>query len=76
MEVPRSFLDNLANLRLVLSVALEYFQANRDQFLKRTSGEEVRQAETLISKIRSLAEELEKEFKILETSLSQQRRLM
>jgi hypothetical protein len=76
MEVPRSFLDNLANLRLVLSVALEYFQANREQFLKRTSGEQTRQAETLISKIRSLAEELEKEFKILEASLSQQRRLM
>lgn len=75
MEVPRSFLDNLANLRLVLSVAFEYFQANRDQFLKRTSGEEVRQAEALISKIRSLAEELEIEFKVLETSLSQQRRL-
>jgi len=76
MEVPRSFLDNLANLRLVLSVALEYFQANRDQFLKRTSGEQVRQLETLISKIRSLGEELEKEFKTLETALSQQRRLM
>jgi hypothetical protein len=76
MEVPRSFLDNLANLRLVLSVAFEYFQANREQFLKRTSGEQIRQAETLISKIRSLAEELEKEFKVLETSLSQQRRLM
>jgi hypothetical protein len=76
MEVPRSFLDNLANLRLVLSVAFEYFQANREQFLRRTSGEQIRQAETLISKIRSLAEELEKEFKVLETSLSQQRRLM
>jgi hypothetical protein len=76
MEAPRSFLDNLANLRLVLSVALEYFQANREQFQRRTSGEQVRQAETLISKIRSLAEELEKEFKTLETSLSQQRRLM
>ena len=76
MEAPRSFLDNLANLRLVLSVALEYFQANRDQFLKRTSGEQVRQLETLISKIRSLGEELEKEFNTLETSLSQQRRLM
>jgi hypothetical protein len=76
MEAPRSFLDNLANLRLVLSVALEYFQAHRDQFQKRTSGEQARQVERLISKIRSLAEELEREFKRLETSLSQQRRLM
>jgi hypothetical protein len=76
MEAPRSFLDNLVNLRLVLSVALEYCQAHREQFQKRTSGQQARQVETLISKIRSLAEELEKEFKKVETSLSQQRRLM
>ena len=76
MTAPRSFVDNLANLRLVLSVALEYFQANCHQFLKSTSGEERRQAETLINKIRSLSEELEKEFKLLENSLTEQRRLM
>ena len=76
MEAPRSFLDNLSNLRLVLSVALEYLQTHREQFQKTTSGEQARQAETLISKVRSLVEELEKEFKTLETSLSQQRRLM
>ena len=76
MTAPRSFVDNLANLRLVLSVALEYFQANSNQFLKNTSGEERRQAETLINKIRSLTEELETEFKLLENSLTQQRRLM
>ncbi len=76
MTAPRSFVDNLANLRLVLSVALEYFQASSHQFLKSTSGEERRQAETLINKIRSLSEELEKEFKLLENSLTEQRRLM
>ena len=76
MTAQRSFVDNLANLRLVLSVALEYFQANCHQFLKSTSGEERRQAETLINKIRSLSEELEKEFKLLENSLTEQRRLM
>ena len=76
MTAPRSFVDNLANLRLVLSVALEYFQANSNQFLKSTSGEHRRQAETLINKIRSLSEELETEFKLLENSLTQQRRLM
>ena len=76
MTAPRSFVDNLANLRLVLSVALEYFQANCHQFLKSTSGEERRQAETLINKIRGLTEELEKEFKVLENSLTEQRRLM
>ena len=76
MTAPRSFVDNLANLRLVLSVALEYFQANSNQFLKSTSGEQRSQAETLINKIRSLSEELEKEFELLENSLTQQRRLM
>jgi hypothetical protein len=76
MTAPRSFVDNLANLRLVLSVALEYFQANSNQFLKSTSGEQRSQAETLINKIRSLTEELEKEFKLVENSLTQQRRLM
>jgi len=76
MAAPRSFVDNLANLRLVMSVALEYIQANRDQFLKTTSGEERRQAETLIKKVRSLSDELEKEFKLLESSLIQQRRLL
>jgi len=76
MTAPRRFVDNLANLRLVMSVALEYFQANRDQFLKTTPGQERRQAETLISKVRSLSEELEKEFKLLESSPTQQRRLM
>ncbi len=75
MTAPRSFVDNLANLRLVLS-ALEYFQAHSHQFLKSTSGEERRQAETLINKIRSLSEELEKEFKLLENSLTHQRPLM
>ena len=76
MAAPRSFVDNLANLRLVMSVALEYIQANRDQFLKTTSGEERRQAETLIKKVRSLSDELEREFKLLESSLIQQRRLL
>jgi hypothetical protein len=76
MTAPQRFVDNLANLRLVMSVALEYFQANREQFLKSMSGEEVRQAARLISKIRSLVEELEQEFKLLETSLTRQRRLM
>jgi hypothetical protein len=71
-----SFLDNLANLGLVTSVALEHFQANRDQFAKSSTGEQLRQAERFISKIRSLEDELEKEFKLLESSLTEKRRLM
>ena len=74
MADPQSFLDNLKNFRLVMSVALEHAQENRDQFLKSATGEQLRQAEIAISKIRSLAELLEKEFQVLETSAIQRRR--
>lgn len=73
MPDPQNFLDNLTNLRLVMSVSLEYLQANRDQFLKAAAGQQVRQAERTISNIRSLAEQLEQEFRALETSAMQQR---
>ena len=73
MPDPHNFLDNLTNLRLVMSVSLEYLQANRDQFLKAAAGQQVRQAERTISNIRSLAEQLEQEFRALESSAMQQR---
>jgi hypothetical protein len=76
MPDPQNFLDNLTNLRLVMSVSLEYLQANRDQFLKTAAGQQVRQAERSVSSIRSLAEQLEQEFRALETSAKQQRRPM
>jgi hypothetical protein len=74
MAGPQSFLDNLKNLRLVMSVALEHTEQNRNQFLKSASREQVRQTEISISKVRSLAEQLEKEFKVLETFAIQKRR--
>jgi len=74
MADPQSFLDNLKNFRLVMSVALEHTQENRDQFLKSATAEQLRQAEIAISKIRSLAELLEKEFQVLETAAIQKRR--
>ena len=76
MAAPRSFLDNLDNLRLVMSVALEHVQANREQFLKTSSNEQIRQAQMVISKIQTLSEELEKEFKALEALGTQRRRVM
>jgi len=66
MADPQSFLGNLVNLRLVMSLALEHTQKNRDQFVKNGTGEQVRQAEWSIAKVRSLAEQLEKEFNILQ----------
>ena len=76
MPDSHSFLDNLANLRLVMSVALEHIQAHREQFLKAASGPQVRQAERSISNIRGLAEQLENEFRILDDLVAQKRRLM
>src|ERR1700726_1263595 len=57
-----------------MCVALEHAQQNCDQFLKSATREQVRQAEISISKVRSLAEQLEKEFKVLETFAIQKRR--
>jgi hypothetical protein len=76
MAATRSFLDNLANLRLVLSVALEHIQTNRDQFVKTGTAEQMRQAQAIIRKIQTLAEGLDKEFTALENLVAQQRRLM
>jgi hypothetical protein len=55
---------------------VEHIQANRDQFVKSGTAEQMRQAQTLISKIQTLAEELDKEFTALENLVAQQRRLM
>ena len=66
MSFPQNFLDNLENLRLVTSVAVEHVQTNRDLFAKSATGVQVRQAEKGIYKIRVLITQLEKEFTILE----------
>lgn len=66
MADSRRFLDNLKNLRLVTSVALEHVQENRNQFVKDATASEVRQLERFISQIRTLKEQLEREFNTLE----------
>jgi hypothetical protein len=73
MAGPQNYIDNLENLRLVMSVALEHAQKNRDQLMKNGTGEQVRRAERLISKIRTLAEQLEKEFNVLESLITKTR---
>ena len=62
----QSFLDNLENLRLITSVALEHFQENRDDFVKSATGTQVRQADKTICSIRVLNIQLEREFVILD----------
>jgi hypothetical protein len=66
MPEPGSFLDNLKNLRLVLSVALEHIQENREEFVNDATGNHVRHFERCISQIRTLAEQMEREFNTIE----------
>ena len=62
----QNFLDNLENLRLVTSVALEHFQDHRENFVKSATPAEVRQADKTICSIRILNIQLEREFIILD----------
>ncbi|MCU1239290.1 MAG: hypothetical protein JWO71_16 [Candidatus Acidoferrum typicum] len=65
----QNFLDNLKNLGMVMSVALEHTRDNLDQFRTNGTLDQVRQAEWLVTKILTLAAQLEKEFDVLETSI-------
>jgi hypothetical protein len=65
----QSFLDNLENLRVVTSTALEHVQDNRDEFVRTATGIQVRQAEKSIGQVRVLVVQLEKEFTILQYSV-------
>jgi len=64
----QNFLDNLENLRVVTSTALEYVQGNRDEFVQSATGIQMRQAEKSIGQVRVLIVQLEKEFTILQYS--------
>ena len=66
MADPKNFLDNLNNLRMVTSVALEHIQANLTNFVRDASANQVRECDRSINKIRTLAEQLEREFNTLE----------
>ena len=70
MADPGRFLDNLKNLQLVLSVALEHVQKNRNQFVKEATGSQFREFERYVSQIRTLAEQLDKEFDTIEYLLT------
>ena len=66
MAGTQSFLDNLENLSLVMAVALEHAQANHDEFIRKASGNQIRQFERAISRLRTFADELEREFTNIE----------
>lgn len=73
MAGAQGFLDNLENLRLTTSVALEYVQEHLHEFAKIGAPNETRQAERLVSKIRALSEQLEREFAALERLVAKAR---
>ena len=66
MASVQNFLDNLKNLRLVTSVALEHVQENRSQFVTEATGLQMREFERLTSQVRTLVEQLEREFNTME----------
>ena len=66
MPSSQSFIDNLENLRFVMSIAFEHVQENRDHFVQSATGVQVRQVEKTICRLRVLTVQLEKEFTILE----------
>jgi hypothetical protein len=66
MADAKRFIDNLKNLRLVMYVALEHLQENRNHFVKDATGNQMRQIEKCISQIRTFAERIETEFNTVE----------
>src|SRR5260370_42464051 len=72
MPDSRSFLDNLANLHVVMSVALEHVHGNCHEFAATCPREHMSQARTLVSKIRNLAAYLGQQFKSLGSLLADQ----
>jgi hypothetical protein len=73
MAEPKSFVDNLNSLRLVMSVDLEHMQANLTPFLKDESASQLQQCDTSIGQVRTLAEQLEREFNTLEYLIRKKR---
>jgi hypothetical protein len=66
MADAKRFIDNLKNLRLVMYVALEHLQENRNHFVKDATGNQMRQIEKCISQIRTFVERIETEFNTVE----------
>ena len=66
MADPQSFIDNLKNLLVVMSVALEHTRKNLNEFTKNGTAYQTRQAERSVAKIRTLSAQLEKEFDALD----------
>lgn len=73
MADPQNFLDNLKNLRVVMSVAFEYTQDHRNEFAKAATPNQIRQSERYIAQVRALAVQLEKEFNTLDYLLTKTR---
>jgi hypothetical protein len=69
----KNFIDNLKNLRMVMAVGLEHLQANRDTFITDCNDEQLLQFERMVSQIRTIAEQIEREFNTTEYLFSKRR---
>lgn len=73
MATSKNVLDNLKNLRLVMSVALEHVRENHNQFMHDATRREVEEFEMSVGQIRWLAEQLDLELVTLECELAKRR---
>ena len=73
MADPQNFLDNLKNLGVGMSGALEHTQTNLGEFIKNGTAHQTRQAERSVAQIRTLAAQLEKEFGALDYLIAKTR---
>jgi hypothetical protein len=69
MAGPMSFIDNLKNLQIVMSVAVQHVQENRNQFVKDATADQAQQADTAIREILTFAQQLKREFSMLDSVL-------
>ena len=70
MSGSQNFVDNLEYLHTVVSVALDYLAANREEFANNAHSPEKLKVEKMISSIRTLIDTLEKELHALDDGLS------
>lgn len=73
MADPRNFIDNLKNLRVVMAVGLEHIQTNRDGFIADSNYDQILLFERLVSQIRTVAEQIEREFNTIEYLFAKRR---
>jgi hypothetical protein len=71
----QNYIDNLKNLRVVMAVGLEHIQQNRDAFIAESNNEQLLAFGRLVSQIRNIAAQMEREFNTTEYLFAKRRDL-